>query len=91
MDTKWQPTLNTVGRSKYKALADNIREGVAAGTLLSGDRLPPLRDLTYRLSVTPGTVARAYTVLTEEGVLQAGVGRGTFVAEAATQADSAHD
>ncbi|SEP60917.1 PLP-dependent aminotransferase family protein [Thalassovita taeanensis] len=91
MDTKWQPTLNTVGRSKYKALADNIREGVAAGTLLSGDRLPPVRDLAYRLSVTPGTVARAYTVLTEEGVLQAGVGRGTFVAEAATQADSAHD
>ena len=42
--------------------------------------MPPVRDLAYRLGVTPGTVARAYAVVTDEGRLIAQVGRGTFVA-----------
>jgi DNA-binding transcriptional MocR family regulator len=87
MGTNWFPDLSKAGRSKYKALADEIRSAVASGALLSGAQLPPVRELAYQLSITPGTVARAYSVLTEEGVLQAGVGRGTFVAEATTQED----
>jgi DNA-binding transcriptional MocR family regulator len=43
-----------------------------------------VRELAYQLSITPGTVARAYGILTEEGVLEAEVGRGTFVAEKKT-------
>lgn len=87
MGTNWIPDLSKAGRSKYKALADDIRGAVAAGTLPSGAQLPPVRELAYQLSITPGTVARAYSVLTDEGVLQAGVGRGTFVAEASTHED----
>ena len=87
MGTNWVPDLSKAGRSKYKALADEIRGAVAAGDLSSGAQLPPVRELAYQLSITPGTVARAYSVLTEEGVLQAGVGRGTFVAETSTQVD----
>ena len=90
MGTKWVPTLNTNGKSKYRALADAIRDAVAEGTLPSGDKLPPVRELAYQLQVTPGTVARAYSVLTEEGVLQAGVGRGTFVAEPQTKGDPSY-
>ena len=52
-----------------------------AGSLKIGTKLPPVRDLAYQLSITPGTVARAYSILTDEGVLEAEVGRGTFVAE----------
>lgn len=81
-DTIWQPTLARAGRSKYKALAQAIRDGIAAGDLPQGSKLPTVRDLAYRVGVTPGTVARAYTVLTESGVLVAEVGRGTFVAGA---------
>jgi DNA-binding transcriptional MocR family regulator len=81
MDTKWLPTLATGGRSKYRALSDSIRNGIANGDLRGGQKLPPVRDLAFRLQVTPGTVARAYSILVEEGVLRAGVGRGTFVAE----------
>ncbi|MGH1354963.1 MAG: PLP-dependent aminotransferase family protein [Thalassovita sp.] len=87
MGTNWVPDLSNAGRSKYKALADEIRGAVAGGTLSSGAKLPPVRELAYQLSITPGTVARAYTLLTDEGVLQAGVGRGTFVAEATTKVD----
>jgi len=89
MGTNWVPELSTAGKSKYKALADSIRGAVAGGQLSSGAQLPPVRELAYQLSVTPGTVARAYSLLTDEGVLQAGVGRGTFVAEASTQVDEA--
>ncbi|MYM53858.1 aminotransferase-like domain-containing protein [Thalassovita mangrovi] len=90
MGTNWAPDLSATGKSKYKALADNIRDAVAEGLLNSGERLPPVRELAYQLSVTPGTVARAYSTLTDEGVLQAGVGRGTFVAEPQATTDPAH-
>ncbi len=79
-DTKWLPDLSNAGRSKYKALALAIRRGVNAGALPRGEKLPTVRDLAYRLGVTPGTVARAYSMLTDDGLLVAEVGRGTFVA-----------
>ncbi len=79
-DTIWQPNLATAGKSKYKALAQAIRDGIASGDLAAGAQLPTVRDLAYRVGVTPGTVARAYGLLTDEGRLIAEVGRGTYVA-----------
>ena len=79
-DTIWAPQLSNVGKSKYKALAQAIRDGIASGDLRVGTKLPPVRDLAYRVGITPGTVARAYSLLTDEGRLTAEVGRGTFVA-----------
>ncbi|EBA10840.1 aminotransferase-like domain-containing protein [Roseobacter sp. CCS2] len=81
-DTIWQPNLSNVGKSKYKALAQAIRDGIASGDLAEGSKLPTVRDLAYRVGVTPGTVARAYSLLTDEGRLRAEVGRGTYVAGA---------
>lgn len=80
-NTKWQPDLSNAGRAKYKALAQAIREAIVSKQLGESEQLPPVRELAYRVGVTPGTVARAYAVLTDEGRLTAGVGRGTFVAE----------
>jgi len=80
MDTIWLPSLDGHDGPKYKALAQSIREGIQDGALASSQKLPPVRDLAWDLKITPGTVARAYTLLTDEGVLQAAVGRGTFVA-----------
>ncbi len=80
-DTIWHPDLSNVGKSKYKALAQAIRDAIVGGKLAPADKLPPVRELAFQLGVTPGTVARAYAVLTEEGRLVAEVGRGTFVAQ----------
>ncbi|WP_300517874.1 PLP-dependent aminotransferase family protein [Aliiroseovarius sp.] len=80
MDTMWPPTLAGAGRAKYKALAEGIRGAIRDGHLGEGAKLPPVRDLAFKVGVTPGTVARAYSILTDEGVLTAEVGRGTFVA-----------
>lgn len=66
--------------AKYAALADGIRAAVLDGTLAAETKMPTVRNLAFQLSITPGTVARAYSCLVEEGVLKAQVGRGTFVA-----------
>lgn len=81
MGTNWQPMLAQTGRAKYRALVDSITKGIAEGALEPGQKLPPVRDLAFRLNITPGTVARAYSILVEDGALVAGVGRGTYVAE----------
>ncbi|SDW43088.1 transcriptional regulator, GntR family [Ruegeria halocynthiae] len=80
MDTIWPEALPKSKGPKYTLVADTIRKAIENKALEVGKKLPPVRDLAYRLKITPGTVARAYTILTNEGLLQAEVGRGTFVA-----------
>ncbi|MEM1350830.1 MAG: PLP-dependent aminotransferase family protein [Pseudomonadota bacterium] len=81
MGTIWQPELSPTISPKYRAVAESIENGIEAGALSVGDKLPPVRELAWALGITPGTVARAYTILTDSGRLRAEVGRGTFVAE----------
>ncbi len=69
-------------RPKYLVLQSAIRAAIRRGDLASGTRLPPVRDLAWKIGVTPGTIARAYSRLVDDGTLTAVVGRGTFVAEA---------
>lgn len=45
--------------------------------------------MAHNVGVTPGTVARAYALMTDEGRLTAGVGRSTFVAERAPRRSAA--
>jgi len=80
MDTIWPKDLPKSKGPKYTLVADTIRKAIENKQLEVGVKLPPVRELAYRLQITPGTVARAYSILTEEGLLQAEVGRGTFVA-----------
>ncbi|MBL9046631.1 MAG: PLP-dependent aminotransferase family protein [Tabrizicola sp.] len=79
-DTNWAPDLNQFPGPKYLALSRALREAIRAGNLPENSQLPTVRDLAWRLQLTPGTVARAYQLATQEGLLAATVGRGTFVA-----------
>ena len=80
MDTIWSQ-LSVEGEGpKYLNLSRALREGVRAGLYPEGAQVPTVRDLAWALKITPGTVARAYQILTQEGILAATVGRGTFVA-----------
>ena len=79
-DTTWWPELAEPGAAKHQALKVSIRGAIASGRIGPRDRLPPVREVAWRLQITPGTVARAYKDLVEAGVLEAVVGRGTFVA-----------
>lgn len=89
MNTIWLPDLDAATGPKYQILSNAIRQAVQGGTLPEGEKLPPVRDVAYQLGVTPGTVARAYSALVDAGLLEAAVGRGTFVARKATHDQNA--
>jgi GntR family transcriptional regulator len=65
----------------YRQLMDQVRQAVARGRLRAGGRLPSVRVLSRDLVVNPNTVARAYSELEREGVINTRQGLGVFVAE----------
>src|ERR1700726_1758402 len=65
----------------YRQLIDQVTGGMAAGALLTGDQLPPVRQVAVDLSINPNTVMRAYRELEIRGVLDTQQGTGTFVAD----------
>ena len=79
MDTKSNLSLESHRGPKYKRLFHALEAAVRSGTMEPGRKLPPVRELAWQLGITPGTVARAYQMGTDEGLLEATVGRGTFV------------
>lgn len=64
----------------YRQLTRQLREAVARGRLQPDDRLPSVRDLSRTLVINPNTVARVYTELEREGVINTRPGLGVFVA-----------
>ncbi|RYG70334.1 GntR family transcriptional regulator [bacterium] len=64
----------------YRQIADQIRRAISMGDLVPGDQLPTVRALAEQLIVNPNTVAKVYTMLAQEGVVEGYVGRGLFVA-----------
>ena len=64
----------------YRQLAQQIRAGVATGKLAFEEKLPSVRELSRTLVVNPNTIARVYTELEREGVLNTRQGLGVFVA-----------
>ena len=63
----------------YRQIAGQIRGAIEAHRLALGERLPTIRELSERLGVNRDTVALAYEELAREGLVEATVGRGTFV------------
>ena len=65
---------------KRAQLERQLRDGVRAGRLRPGARLPPTRTLAHDLGVSRGVVVEAYAQLAAEGWLVARAGAGTVVA-----------
>ena len=64
----------------FRQIAEQIRRRIVAGTLVEGDRLPPIRMLAREVGVNRNTAARAIQLLESEGLVRTRVGRGTFIA-----------
>jgi DNA-binding transcriptional regulator YhcF (GntR family) len=64
----------------YRQLAGCLRDWIETGRLPVGERLPATRDLARGLGLSRNTVQQAYLALTDLGMVDASVGRGTFVA-----------
>jgi GntR family transcriptional regulator len=63
----------------YEQIRSQIAALVHSGTLAEGDRLPTVRALAADLGVAAGTVARAYTELETDGLVEGRRRFGTVV------------
>jgi GntR family transcriptional regulator len=69
----------TTGQPLYLQLMQQIRHAAETGALRDGDQLPGIRTLAEELVVSPNTVAKAYSELEHEGLLELRHGSGAFV------------
>ena len=65
----------------YAQIISQVGRAVAEGRLSPGDKLPPVRKLAAELVVNPNTVARAYSLLEQQGLVATRTGAGTFVCD----------
>jgi GntR family transcriptional regulator len=63
----------------YRQIIDQVRGGIASGSLAAGDQLPTVRQLAVDLAINPNTVIRAYHELELGGLLETHQGTGTFI------------
>jgi GntR family transcriptional regulator len=69
------------GTPVYLQLVDQIRYAAASGALKSGEPLPPIRLLAEQLRVNRNTIAKAYTELEGQGVIETLQGKGCFLSQ----------
>ena len=73
----------------YRQIIDQVRGGIASGSLTAGHQLPTVRQLAVDLAINPNTVVRAYRELELGGLLETHQGTGTFIsAQKIKQADA---
>lgn len=63
----------------YIQIMEQIKDRVASGLLQPGDQLPTVRQMATDLRVNFNTVARAYRLLDEAGMISTQHGRGTYI------------
>ena len=75
----------------YQQLVDKIRAAVRMGTLVSGQQLPTVQEISQSLGIARGTIKRAYDELEHLGVLEKIQGRGTFICQQTVNSGSRKD
>jgi GntR family transcriptional regulator len=67
------------GTPIYTQIVEQVKQQVLSGELKPGDQLPTVRALALELRVNFNTVARAYRLLDEAGIISTQQGRGTYI------------
>src|SRR2546421_11771607 len=67
------------GKPVYLQVVDQIKAAAASGAMQAGESLPSIRPLAEELRVNRNTIAKAYTELESQGVIETLPGKGCFV------------
>src|SRR5438445_5032464 len=67
------------GKPVYLQVVDQIKAAAASGAMQTGEPLPSIRPLAEELRVNRNTIAKAYTELESQGVIETLPGKGCFV------------
>ena len=72
--------LNFSGKQDvYVEIAEKYKEYIKLGIIKNGEKLPSVREAAGELGVNPNTIARAYSLLEEQGFIRALPKKGAFV------------
>jgi len=69
------------GMPVYLQVVDQIKAAAAVGGLRPGEALPSIRPLAEELRLNRNTVAKAYTELENQGIIETIPGKGCFLKE----------
>ena len=69
------------GKPVYLQVVDQIKAAAASGAMQAGEPLPSIRPLAEDLRVNRNTIAKAYTELESQGVIETIPGKGCFLKE----------
>ncbi|MGB6525695.1 MAG: GntR family transcriptional regulator [Candidatus Acidiferrales bacterium] len=69
----------SAGQPLYLQLIQQVRHAIETGVLRDGDTLPSIRALSAELVISHNTVAKAYSELEHDGLLELRHGSGAFV------------
>ena len=69
----------------YLQIVEQVRQRVSTSELRPGDQLPTVRQMATELRVNFNTIARAYRLLDEAGLISTQQGRGTYIWEGPTE------
>jgi GntR family transcriptional regulator len=67
------------GKPVYLQLVDQVKAAAASGAMQAGEPLPSIRPLAEELRVNRNTIAKAYSELESQGVIESLPGKGSFV------------
>jgi GntR family transcriptional regulator len=67
------------GQPLYLQLMQQVRLAVETGVLKDGDVMPGIRTLAEELAISHNTIAKAYTELAHEGLLELRHGSGAYI------------
>jgi GntR family transcriptional regulator len=67
------------GTPFYRQIIDQIKFGIASGSLKMGEQLPTVRALAVELKINLNTVTKAYKELEIQSILETQQGTGTFI------------
>jgi GntR family transcriptional regulator len=67
------------GKPVYLQVVDQVKAAAASGALQPGEPLPSIRPLAEELRVNRNTIAKAYTELESQGVIETLAGKGCFL------------